>query len=344
MADELDPVLESLLRSALRAEAASIPFRLRAEDVRPRVARTKGPGWGPIMLAAAIAVVGLAAGGVLLAGAFRPTPRVGPTAPPAVVTGPLSALASYDRLEGAAPVPFDHPIAHAEGLAPDDSATTIRAGEAIPWVEVIFACSGPGLSFGSSGSGPQVNQNVGPLPPIACDTGVQRLPLVWPNPDTEQGLVVNAVGGTAWRAVVTGRPLGVPERAAGTAAIPGMLSFDELRRALSPGHGPEVARGSGIGDATATVFTMPASSAEQLSLAFTCQQGFAEVALGTNDALDSGLGFVQLPCDGPPPFCVDLPDSPPVSAYSTFRVRVEPGARWEAVLVKRQGASATPAP
>jgi hypothetical protein len=343
MADELDPVLESLLRSTLRAEAASIPFRLRAKDVRPSVARTKGPGWGPILLAATVALVGLSVGGVLLAGAFKPAPRVDPTAPPAAVGGPLSDLASFERLEGVVSPSLERVVARGEGHAPADATTLLRSAEAIPWVEVDFACSGPGLSFGSAATGPAINQEFGPLSSIACDGGILRIPLIWPAPDAEHGLVVNAMGGTAWRAVVMGRPLDVPERAASTAALPGLLPFDQLLSSRA-GHGPEVARGSGVGDGAGTSFTMPASTADNLTLGLSCSSGVSEIALGTADTLDAGFGIAVLSCDSQQAFCIDLPDIARGLDYSTLRIRVSDGASWEAVLAKRATASSSPAP
>ena len=341
MADELDPVLESLLRAALHAEAASVPFRLRAADVRPSVTRTKGPGWRPIILVAAAALVGTAVGGTILAGAFKPAPRTKPSAPPAAVSGPVAELPSFDRLEGATTVPFDRVIGRAEGLAPADAATTLRADEALPWIEVVFTCNGPGLSFGSIPGGP--NATPGPNLSIECDGGVMRTPVVWSAPDTEHGLVVTARGGTAWRALVMGRPLDIPERMASTAAVPGLLTFEQLL-AFRPGHGPEVARGSGVGDDAGTSFTMPASAADHLTMAFMCDQGISEIVLGTHDTVDAGFGFGILPCDSQQPVCVDLPDIDRGLDYSTLRIRVSPGSAWEAVLAERATPSPSPGP
>ena len=340
MADELDPVLEALLRSTLRAEAASVPFRLRAEDVRPTVARTNGPGWRPIILVAAAALVGVAVGGTMLAGSFKPAPRVEPSAPPpAAVTAPLAELPSFDRLAGGIGVPFDHVIARAEGVAAAGSPTMLRADEALPWVAVVFTCDGPGLSFGSAPGGPKLSDVF--LPSIECDRGVMNLPVVWSAPDTEHGLVVNARAGTTWRAVVTGRPLDIPERAASSAAVDGLPPFEELLTSRF-GIGPEVARGSGVGDAAGTSFTMPALAADRLTLAFVCDDGVAEVALGTRDTLDSGFGFAILPCDSEQPIYFDLPGIERGLDYSTLRIRVSPRSTWEALLAERAAPSASP--
>ena len=344
MADVQDPVLESLLRMTLREEAASIPFRLRPEDVRPSVARTPGPGWRPIILVAAVALVGLAAGGVMLAGAFRAVPRVEPSAPPAPLTGPLAGLPSFERLLGVT-ASFDTVIARAEGFAPADSTTVLTADKAMPWVALVFACQGPGLSFGPQPGGPTtVNLPEPQLPqPIDCSGGVLGSPVLWASPDTVHGLMVNAKGGTAWRVIVTGRPVDVPERPASAAAVPGLPTFETLL-AARPGLGTEIGRGGGIGDAAGTSFTMSVKPGDRATVVFACDQGPAEFALGTAATVDAGFGIGTVGCDPQGPMFLDLPGPDRGIEYSTFRVRIAPGAAWEALLVQRPVASASPTP
>ena len=51
-----------------------------------------------------------------------------------------------------------------------------------------------------------------------------------------------------------------------------------------------------------------------------------------------------LACDPRAPMYLDLPGPDRGIDYSTLRVRVGPGAAWEALLVQRPSASATPTP
>ena len=344
MADVQDPILESLLRTTLREEAASVPFRLRPEDVRPTVARTSGPGWRPIMLVAAVALVGLAAGGVMLAGAFRAVPRVEPSAPPAPLTGPLAGIPSFERLLGVA-ASFDPVIARAEGFAPADSTTVLTADTAMPWVAVVFACQGPGLALGSQPGGPTTVNEYGPAlgPAIDCSGGVLGSPVLWSSPDTVHGLLINAQAGTAWRAIVIGRPVDVPERPASASAMPGLPAFEALA-AQRPSLGNVIARAGGTGDQAGTSLTVSVTPGDRATMVFVCDHGPAEIALGTATTIDAGFGIGTLGCDPQSSMVLDLPGPDRGIDYSTLRVRVGPGAAWEALLVQRPAASSSPRP
>jgi hypothetical protein len=349
LADELDPVLESALRSVLRAEAASIPFRVRADDLRPTTARTASSGWRPIVLVAATALVGMAIGGVALAGAFHPTERTAPTAVPAGsavpapsamppgIPGPLAALPSFDRLLGL--VEFDGEIGRGEGYAATDTTTVLRATRVAPWEEVLLTCSGPGLELDRSGDGPRTLR-----PPFDCDGGLQSLPVGWPAPRADGGLTLRVRGGTAWRGVVIGRAEPIAESPAGTGAVSGLPTFDELE-ALYPRPITELARGSGSAGATDVSFVMPVATVPtgQLEIVLACSPAAAQLSFGTPSQFDVGIGSAVVPCSQDP-LHLPFPDTSGAPPWSVVRVRVHAGTSWVAVLVAHAPADPSDVP
>lgn len=339
MADQVDPVLELLLRTTLRAEAASVPFRLRAEDIRPVTTRARSRGWPPIVLVAALVAVGLVGGGVLLAGRYVPPDRTVVPSPvvPVGVAG-LSSLPSFEQLGDL--VTFDREIARGERGA-DGTETVVLHGEGgVPWTEVLFACQGVPPRLGPVGTNLDVftSERV-----LNCGGGGRmRFPARGTPSRPEDGLWVEAPAGTAWRAIVIGRSQDVADVPAGTDGAVQLPSFDTIV-ADRPG-GVVLATGRGTAASTDQSFVLgPITWTGEVLLVGACTDGSAQLAFGTMSTVDAGLGYTEVACDRAPQE-MRLPTGPANPAWDTLRIRLSAGTSWAAVVLGDALPTASAAP
>lgn len=194
MADELDPRLEARLRTALHAEADSLPFTVRGDDLeRARRGRRWRRLAAPASLLGAAAVVAiLVASGIL----GRGEPGI-VAASPSTSTGAERPLVSYEILTGMLGIDppalkAEHPVADQAGGRVKMDLGTIGPGDS---VEFAIHCLGGGvdITFDDGGAKPDEWHTDCPANPFTA-----RLP----GTETAYRITVGADAGVRWRVVM----------------------------------------------------------------------------------------------------------------------------------------------
>ena len=227
MAEQLDPILETRLRAALRDEADAVPFTLRAGELerlagqRRRAQRAQG-----LSVLAMAAVVVVAVAGVAAMANLRAT---GPVAP-----GKLAGLASYDQLVAAGGGAPEVLRAESDAIAGDGQwqyGLPTGGGS----LKVVVACLGGPLSLATASEGAAGTG----LGSVAC-SGAATTVSVGTDPAiaaaSSPSIRLNAPGGTAWRMIVfsttaSASPAGPPPTVGPSDAIWTLPSYAELMAA-----------------------------------------------------------------------------------------------------------------
>jgi hypothetical protein len=340
VAEPLDPVLEPALRAALRSAADEIPLRIRADDVRAAVAGRARARRRLAQAAIAASFVVLAVGGLALASAYWSSGRVASEPPPA---GAVEQLPEYDRLLEI--TIGGRELARAEGL-PGGGTTVmpVASVEATRPAELVLACRGGAVrlpDFPAMTPDGRINEDL-PLD-VACTEGTYR---IWLPGSTAVdvaagGLVVDPEPGAAWRAVVVGLPAATATTA-GTAAVTGLPSFEDLALGGAPGA-PEIARGSGTaGEAplASRIAGLDGPLAIEVNLA--CVGGPLAIVWAGGPGWQTELGGSEVPCLGEPLSTLWTRYGGMVPA-SELHVYASPETRWMALVVDATGPG-TPMP
>ena len=176
MADQLDPRLEGKLRMALRAEADSLPFTIRAAELgRLSAERRRARSRQRLALLASAAVVAVAIGGLALGSLSRPSGIVGGTPSPTVAASPaaVASLPSFVQLIAAAD-PGAREVARESGdsgAAPGVWGVDGISGRRS--IEIEIACSGGPitLSVGTGGGFGEIT-----IGTFTCKRSIERFP------------------------------------------------------------------------------------------------------------------------------------------------------------------------
>ena len=245
----IDRTLEAELVRALRVEADSIPFRVRAADVRAAAARTSSRRRRlPVALAASVAL--LTVGAITFTITTRAPGDVG--AAPAA----MPDLPSYERLLEVSI--GGRELARGEGVvAADATVLSVPVVTGFHPAEVVFTCNGSAVTLSAAGDGSPIRELLGGLD-FDCSSGVSRTWIAGPAAigASGTGLRIEADAGTAWRAIVIGLP-DTADVVAGTEAVAGLPSFEELAAAESASSLPEVARAAAAATGESTLYRVP---------------------------------------------------------------------------------------
>lgn len=330
MVDNLDPRLESTLRTVLRGEANALPFTLRAAALErtrsERVRARRAQRWA----AAATAVAVIVVGGAALVAALRPA---GPAASPG---DNLSGLPSFERLAGAG-TGGGPPLLQLEEAA---------GSQAREWRYALPRGAYPfQYLVGCSGSAPVVvSLSADSLPAteigaVTCDGGIWRL--AWDGTDEQAilsaasvSLLVQAQPGTSWRMLVADDGSGrVVQRFDGSSRLFRLPSFDWIVQQRSAGA-TEIVRGSGLnpaatGSAVATLRGTGTATGIEVLLA--CVGSPVEVSFAAAGSATAAAASGPLTCDGTKQD-VMWGRTAAIRSVSEVRLVVPAGTAWGAIV------------
>jgi len=339
MVDELDPILETKLRLALREEADALPFTIRtAELQRAAAARAAARRYRRFSILAAAAVVVVAVVGVTAIANMR-----GPSGPAA--TSALDGLPSFERLaEAGSGGPTIYRVEDTAGALPSQWQYGLLAGAYNDLV--LVACTGPSsltvaLEYGSPHSIP--------LGTVTCDGGIRRM--AWDGTQeravlasSSVSLVLNTEPGVSWRMLVVDDMTGRILQHVGVQSTPVRVPSMDYLFAQRTAGSTELARGSGMNESnvTSTAVLSGLGDAASIEILFSCSTGDpVTLSFGTSGTVGAE-GGTPAPCDGTMQSSLFQRDTKPVVNEAHLLVPV--GTAWEAIAFAVPGYAINGAP
>ena len=353
MADELDPILEARLRSALQSEADSVPFTLRADTVRRVGAeRRRARNTQRFTMLAAASVVLVAVAGLALTFAMR-SPGIVAASPSPASSGALASpnltgLPSYDELALSAQSKTE--LARQEGQAgPQGAQWQIGVPQGTRTVEVVVACTGGNLDAGTMGASFAVKFALG----AQCNGQPVDLRGIGGGAlgsDASPSIVIRVTTGTAFRLIVRDEGGASQNPDAYPAATPdanGLATYDALKHELEAG-GDTIASMTGEHPTSETgselrTWDLGTLNASQGQIAVSCFGPDATVGFGDGTKL---LMSIQVVCD-PIISMSSLPTNADSGVTPHLMVQALPSVRWRVVagiVPTTLGPTGSPAP